>query len=343
MVVKLKDVAKAAGVAINTASSILNSRKDSWASEETKQRVRDAAEKLGYTPNRIARGLSLGKTNTIGLIIPDLQNPFYSALVTEIETEVIKRDYDLIIEDTRLDFKREQLCLNKITNRQIDGVIINPINPEIFKTHLETLAAAGTPVVVLGEPPKGSPLSFIQVDLNESVNAAFEHLASLGHKKIGFILHELASHQKAAPRIAQFKQALKKYKLESPEPFLVQCKPTLTDSHTAFKTLLKSRPRKEFPTAFVCMNDLLAIGAMRATTEAGLKIPADISFVGVDNIPIAEFLPVSLTTISQSLRQMAINAVAKVLDKTSVAGGSKTILSGQLIIRESTGPARQQK
>ena len=87
MVVKLKDVAKAAGVAINTASSILNSRKDSWASEETKQRVRDAAEKLGYTPNRIARGLSLGKTNTIGLIIPDLQNPFYSALVTEIETE----------------------------------------------------------------------------------------------------------------------------------------------------------------------------------------------------------------------------------------------------------------
>ncbi|MCF7817532.1 MAG: LacI family transcriptional regulator [Kiritimatiellales bacterium] len=339
MAVKLKDVAAVAGVATNTASSILNSRKDSWASEDTKRRVREAAEQLGYTPNRIARGLSLGKTDTIGLIIPDLQNPFYSALVTEIETETIKRNYDLIIEDTRLDFHREMICLDKIANRQIDGLIINPINPDIFKTHLEPMAKSGMPVVVLGEPPKASSLNCIQINLNDGVNATFQHLAKMGHKKIGFILHEKASHQKATPRIARFKQALKKYNLESPEAFLIQCAPTLSGARDAFKALLEVHPKASLPTAFVCLNDLLAIGAMRAASEAGFNVPSDISFVGVDNIPVAEFMPVALTTIAQPIRQMAINAVAAVLDADASASGSKTMLSGQLIIRESTGPA----
>ncbi len=339
MTVKLKDVAKEAGVAVNTASSILNSRKDSWASAETKQRVRDAAKKLGYVPNRLARGLSLGKFNTIGLIIPDLQNPFYSTLITEIETELIKRDYDLIIEDTRLDFKREQLILERIRNRQIDGMIINPINPEIFKSHLEPLNTSGTPVVVLGGPPEGSSLSSVLVDLDSSVNDAFKHLTELGHRNIGFIIHELAPQEKAAPRIARFNEALNQYNLTCPKKFTVLCKPTMNASRAAFCTLLNNHRKEDLPTAFVCMNDLLAIGAMRAAKEAGLTIPGDLSFIGFDNIPLAEFLFSSLTTVSQPIAEMARSAVEAVLDKNAATKKTNTVLSGQLIIRESTGPA----
>ena len=337
MPAKLKDVAKAAGVAINTASSILNSRKDSWASEETKKRVRDAAEKLGYVPNRIARGLSLGKFNTIGLIIPDLHNPFYSALITEIEAELIKRDYDLIIEDTHLDFKRERMCLDKIINRQIDGIIINPINPDIFKAQLEPLAKSGTAITVLGRTPEDSPLNSVQVDLHESVNLAFQYLAEQGHRKIGFVLHELAPQETATPRIARFKEALTRYQLDSPPEFQIQCKPTMAAARNAFKTMLKEHSKESLPTAFICLNDLLAIGSIRAATESGLNIPDDISIIGVDNIPVAEFLTTSLTTISQPIRQMAVHAVESVLSNAST--NTKKVLHGELIIRESTGPA----
>lgn len=338
MTVKLKDVAKEAGVAINTASSILNSRKDSWASEETKKRVRDAAEKLGYVPNRIARGLSLGKFDTIGLIIPDLQNPFYAALVTEIENELIERNYDLVIEDTRLNFEHEQVCLDKITNRQIDGMIINPINSDVIKSHLTPLNKSGTPVVVLGESPKTSSLNSIQVDLTESIRKTIQHLVDLGHRNIGFILHSMAAHQKDVPRIAGFRNALRRHHLKLPEQFVLQCKPTIADSYRTFKTMLEAKP-ENLPTAFICLNDLLAIGTMRAASEAELQIPGDLSIVGVDDIPLAEFLPVSLTTISQPIREMAQNAVEAVLKKDSKP--ARITLSGELMIRESTGPVRK--
>lgn len=339
MNVRLKDVAKEAGVAVNTVSSILNSRKDSWASEETKQRVRDAAKKLGYVPNRMARGLILGKFNTIGLIIPDLQNPFYSALITEIETELIKRNYELIIEDTRLDFKRERLCLERIKGRQVDGIIINPINPAIFKTHLEPLAKSGTPVVVLGGPPENSSLCSVQVDLNSSINDAFRHLAELGHKKIGFILHKLAPQETAAPRTARFREAMNEHNLESPKEFLIQCEPTMEAAFEVFADLIASHPKKNLPTAFVCMNDLLAMGAMRAARDAKLAIPDDIAFVGVDDIPAARMLPISLTTISQPVHEMAVHVIEAVLEEKSAR--KKTILNGQLIVRESTGTAHR--
>ncbi|MEA2068683.1 MAG: substrate-binding domain-containing protein [Verrucomicrobiota bacterium] len=240
-------------------------------------------------------------------------------------------------EDTRLDFKREQLCLEKIKSRQIDGMIINPINPEVFKTHLEPLNKSGIPVVVLGGPPEDSSISSVRVDLDNSVNDAFKHLTELGHRKLGFILHELAPHEKAAPRIARFNEALSQYNLISPKEFLLECRPTMSASYKAFHALLEKYPKEKLPSAFVCMNDLLAIGAMRATKEVGLAIPKDISFVGVDDIPLAKFLTVSLTTISQPIQQMAINVVSAVLDKTPEP--SKATLSGQLIIRESTGPA----
>jgi len=333
--VTLKDVALAAGVATNTASSILNNRRDSWASEKTKSRVREAAKRMGYRPNRLALGLSSGKSNTVGLLIPDLQNPFFSALVAEIENQVIRHGLDLIIEDSRLDIQREQVCLKNITSRQIDGLILVSMRPGALRKDLEQMVASGKNLVFLGEPPQKTAFHCVRVDLSGAISEAFKHLADFGHRRIGLILHSLMTEREEALRLKNFKEALAANSLVNPRAYRIYCRPTMEDARRAFRDLL-SRPHDDFPTAFVCLNDFIAVGAMKAAAEAGLKIPHDLSFIGVDDIPIAQYLPASLSTISQSLTEMAEVAV-----RLLVAGRpqkAKTItLRGNFIPRESSG------
>lgn len=337
MVPKLKDVAQAAGVAINSASSILNGRKDSWASEATKARVFAAAERLGYTPDRIARSLSTGKTRVVGLIVPNLSDPFFTALATAIGNELIARDYDLVIEDTRLDYQREILCLDKINHWRFDGLMIAPISLDVLKSHLVPFAKRGTPVSVLGNHPKTPPLGRIGVDLDQAIDDAFARLASLGHRRIGLLLHGQARQQSKISRVAKFELALKKHRFENATPCVVHCEPTLESAHAAFRDLLERTAPQDLPTAIVCMNDLLAIGAMRAAKETGLAVPQDLSFIGVGDVPVGRFLPSALSSIAEPLEEMARAAVAQILDESPV---QNVELSATFVERESIGPAK---
>lgn len=337
--VMLKDVASAARVAVNTASSILNNRRDSWASEETKCRVREVAKKMGYRPNRIALSLSTGKSHTIGLLIPDLQNPFFSALVAEMENAVIRYDLGLTIEDSRLDIQRELRCLKNIASRQIDGLIVVPLRPDALRGELNQMIASGRSLVLLGEPPEETSFHCVRVDLAGAVNRAFKHLADLGHRRIGLILHPLMTERVEALRLRIFDEAFARNSLGSPRAFRLYCKPTMEDAKRVFHNTLERSPAN-FPTAFVCFNDFIAIGAMRAAVEAGLKIPRDISFVGVDDIPIAQYLPTALSTISQPTQKIAEAAVRLLMATRSQKTGKTITLQGKFIPRESTGPVR---
>ncbi len=334
--VTLKDVASKAGVATNTASSILNDRRDSWASEETKRRVREAAKRMGYRPNRLAVSLSSGKSKTIGLLIPDLQNPFFSALVSEIEDQIIRHDLDLIIENSRLDIQRERICLQNFASRQIDGLILVSMRPGALRKDLEQMVASGRNLVLLGEPPEKTAFNCVRVDLAGAINQAFKHLADLGHRRVGLILHSLMTEREEALRLKNFKEALAGNSLVNPRSCRIYCKPTMEDAKRAFCELLR-KPHDNFPTAFVCMNDFIAVGAMKAAIEAGLEIPRDISFVGVDDIPIARYLPVALSTISQSIAEMAEAAVRLLISGRTQKARTIT-LHGNFIPRESSGP-----
>lgn len=334
---KLKDVAKLAGVAVNTASSILNGRKDSWASEATKDKVFAAAKKLGYTPDRLARSLSTGKTRVVGLIVPNLSDPFFTALATEIGNESILRNYDLVIEDTRLDYQREILCLDQINHWRFDGLMIAPISHDVLKSHLVPLAKRGTPVSVLGNLPKMAPLGRIGVDLDMAIDDAFARLAALGHRRVGLLLHGQARQQSKISRVTKFEQALKKHRFDGVKPCVVSCEPTLESAHAAFRNLLERTAARDLPSAFVCMNDLLAIGAMRAAKETGLAVPQDLSFIGVGDVPWGRFLPVTLSSIAEPLEEMARAAVAQILDESPVEDFE---FSAAFIERESIGPAK---
>src|SRR6478735_2900557 len=149
MRVRLKDVAERAGVAVNTASTILNRRPNSWASKETEARVFQAAADLGYRPNRAAVGLRYGRFNTIALLIADLHNPYYTAFADLLELEAEKHGYDVLIESWRTDLTREKHCLEYIMDRQVDGVAAFLSDPEVHRTFLEQRFQAGRPFVGL--------------------------------------------------------------------------------------------------------------------------------------------------------------------------------------------------
>ena len=336
---RLVDVAKAAGVATNTASMILNQRPNCWASDVTKQKVKEAADRLGYRPSRIALAVQRGRYNTIGLMITDLNNPFFSHFASQLEYAAEKKGFDLIIEHSRFDLDRENRCLNNLLDRQVDGIIAHLVDPHAQRGILEEKIKYGVPILVLG-PQTDSPLPVdsIATDFEDGLTQALLHLKELGHSRVGFI-RTLAKNQ------VDFRQdgfftvatrlgfAARDLSFESSDQSLASVK-------DAFNRLIKDTQRK--PTAVIGLNDLCAIASLRGAWEAGLRVPQDISVIGFDNILLSDYTCPSLTTIAQPISQICLEAMEILLDrilgKNKGAPAPKT-LSSKLIIRESTGHA----
>jgi LacI family transcriptional regulator len=336
---RLVDVAKAAGVATNTASMILNQRPNCWASDVTKQKVKEAADRLGYRPSRIALAVQRGRYNTIGLMITDLNNPFFSHFASQLEYAAEKKGFDLIIEHSRFDLDRENRCLNNLLDRQVDGIIAHLVDPHAQRGILEEKIKYGVPILVLG-PQTDSPLPVdsIATDFEDGLTQALLYLKELGHSRVGFI-RTLAKNQ------VDFRQdgfftvatrlgfAARDLSFESSDQSLAGVK-------DAFNRLIKDPQRK--PTAVIGLNDLCAIASLRGAWEAGLRVPQDISVIGFDNILLSDYTCPSLTTIAQPISQICLEAMEMLLDrilgKNKGAPAPKT-LSSKLIIRESTGHA----
>lgn len=187
MKARLKDVAARAGVAVNTASTILNRRPNSWASKETSERVFAAAGELGYKPNRAAVALRSGKFNAIGLLIPDLHNPFYTSFADLIEEEADKRGYDVILESWRVNLAREAHCLHDLLDRQIDGIATFLSDQVVHHDFLSEQFQRRRPIVAIhntgGEP---LPVDCVLTDFSGGLRAAVEALYSRGHRDTRF-------------------------------------------------------------------------------------------------------------------------------------------------------------
>ena len=341
MKIRLKDVAARAGVAVNTASTILNRRPNSWASKETEARVFKAAEDLDYKPNRAALGLRFGKFNTVALLIPDLHNPFYTAFADLLEVEVQKLGYDLLIESWRTDLEREKHCLSDIIDRQVDGVAAILSDGETHRAFLGDVARKGQPFVALtASGGRVLPVDTVLSDFTHGLSDAMETLFQLGHRRFAF-LSALAKGQDDGHRPELFRQLLKKKGVAGDHIEFARCNHTLAGAHQAAQQLLKL-PKKSRPTALLALNDLSAIGAMRVAAEEGLRIPDDLSIVGVDDIPLGRYLPVSLSTIAQPIEAMARKTAALLIGR--IDDRTKTHLEQALfpttfIRRESIGPA----
>lgn len=301
---RLIDVAAKAGVAPNTASTILNRRPNSWASKATEERVFKAAEELGYRPSRAALGLRLGSYKTIGVVIPDLHNPIYTTFADLLEQRLREKGYDLILEHSRTDFTHEKHCLESILDRQIDAVTYFVSD---LATHLEFLAKAAktSKPVVAHVGPSENPFGFdaIVMDFSQGICDAVEHLLELGHERFAFLC-ALSKGQKAGERPEVFRQLLQARGVSDENNHFISCAHDLKSARESFGHFLDSLPGKP-PTALIAMNDLSAIAAIRAANDRGLAVPEDLSVIGVDDIPLGDFLPRRLTTIAQPIEELA--------------------------------------
>ncbi|BCX47628.1 LacI family transcriptional regulator [Haloferula helveola] len=334
--VRLKDVAERAGVAVNTASTILNRRPNSWASKETQERVFAAAKELGYRPNRAAVALQSGRFETIGLLVADLNNPYFTHTASILGQQVEALGYDLVIESWRTDLEREKKLLRDFSDRNVDGVVAFVSDIDSHRAILEQQAESGVPLVALAMPGAGEvPVDLVMPNFETGLREAAENLYAQGHRRFAFVAAR-SEGQRVGKRPALFEEMVAKLDGASLTNF--NCGPSVAEAREAGDTLLASDPR---PTAVLTLNDLTAIGVMRAATDAGLRVPQDISVVGIDGIPLGEQLAVSLSTVAQPHEAMMSKALEFLMARIegSEEPPQRSVFDTHFVPRESSGTA----
>lgn len=341
------DVARVAGVSRATVSYVLNGVADSRVllTAETRARVLAAIQQLDYQPDARAQALrSGGATKTIGLLLPDLHNPYYWKVAAGVEQEAQKAGFDLALYSTALNAEREQRTLQALAQRRIDGLILHLTFPQQVSATLELFARRRHPLVILNEPVVTVDRSALKLDTvalkpgyRENARQMMHHLFALGHHQIGFI-YGVATPTIDSGRLDAYREALVDVGLVVDESLIVHCGLTLADGYQAAVTLLQHTPR---PTALVAINDLLAMGALRALGERGLAVPQAISLAGFDDIDMAAYLNPPLTTVQYDADAVGRAAVRLILQRLQAPEqpAQTVYIPTHFLIRASTGPA----
>mgnify|MGYP001049921520 CR=1 FL=1 len=330
----IKEVAKLAGVSTATVSRILND--DPVVQEKTRKKVKKILDKFSYQRNMLARKLVLKKTSTIGILLSDITNPFYSEIARGMEDEARRWKYTVIFSST--DNKREvqKEYINIFQEQRVDGIIF--ASAALQDPDVEVLFKENFPFVLVNRKIDTIKTDFIVLDNVKGAYIATEHLIKLGHKRIGFIYGNL-TYSTGLDRLEGYKNALREYGIEQ-DPNLIKSGDFRRESgYLAFKEFLKM---ENPPNAVFASNDFMALGALEAASELGVKIPEDIALIGFDNINFASFKFVNLTTISQRIYEMGTKGIQLLIRKIENPENwtsQEIYLEPKLIIRNSCGYA----
>ncbi len=331
------DVAKLAGVSRATVSYVLNNRTGGRIriTKETRQKVLKAVQEMGYEPHALARSLRSGLSHVIGLLIPDTHNPLYLDVVAGVEDEAMQRGYYLVLVSINLDPERERHCLRSLSQRRLDGLILAPTFTNLLQEEVQTLLERTSPVVFLGLHVE---TDCVYNDRTSGTEALMDHLISLGHKRIGFI-NGVVRPGAAENRMQVYGEKTAALGLPANEQLLRNCGPTIQDGYAAARELLDlAQP----PTAIWAVNDLLAIGALRAIRECGLHVPEDISLAGFDDIAFACQVYPPLTTVCVHGEQLGRQAARMLFQRIKDPDREpmQEMIGTELVIRQSTAAAR---
>ncbi len=337
------DVAHRAGVSRATVSYVLNGVTNGKVpiSDETRRRVLEAIEELGYVPDARARALRSGDTKTLGLIIPDIRNPHFWETAEGIEQEARDAGYHLLLSNIALKHEYANEIFKDLSHRRIDGLILMggfTVASEEAHDSLDRFFKRHLPIVEISDHYSVHyEVDRVSSNYYEATTEAVSYLLSLNHRRIG-LLFGVAMPELARDRLQPYQESLAAAGLAVEEELIVKCGPTIEDGYQGTLRLLEL---PQIPTAVVAINDLLAIGAMRAISEAGLRIPEDISLLGYDDIPMAKYLSPSLTTVSKDIVSLGRAAVKLLLARIQQPERPYHTerRPARLIIRESTGPA----
>ena len=305
----MQEIAKMAGVSLGTVSNVLNNT--AKVREPTRKRVLDAVQAAGYQPSQLARGLRRDKTNMIGMIIPDITNPFFPAVVRGAEDVAFSNGYRLILCNTDNDHSKELVHLNELRTYLPAGLIVIPSNFSDLTTQAESYRRAGTGVVCIDRLPKNWSGDSVTANNEAGAYDATRFLLKMGHARLAAISGPLHLTN-AKERLGGFKRAMREAKLHVAPEYVQETTFDKRGGYMKTLVLLRLIPR---PTAIFAGNDMIALGALLAIREAGLRCPEDISLMGFDDLDLSETTNPALSSVSQSGYQLGTTAASLLLDR----------------------------
>jgi DNA-binding LacI/PurR family transcriptional regulator len=301
----LKDIAEKTGVSISTVSRVLHDKSKKYKiSDKTTAKVILVAKDLGYRVNALARGLRQQKTREIGIIIPDISNPFFSDIVKSLATELRKKGYNFILYDSDEDINMERAGVKSLLEKRVDGLIIASVGQDFL--HIQKIRDAEIPVVMVDRCFDDLDIDSVSVDNVKGSLLAVNHLINEGHKRIAFIQGLLGTYANKT-RLEGYKQALQAAGISIDEQLIVGDDFRSFNGYLRTKTLLNLT---DPPTAIFTAGDLIALGALEACREIDVSIPNNLSLITFDDPVFATYLSPALTAVEQPRLKIAEIAVA---------------------------------
>lgn len=331
--VTIREVAKAAGVAIGTASRALN--RTGRVSAEAIAAVTRAARELGYEPDAVAQSMRTRSTGVVGLLVSDLANPLYARIITAIEARLLASGYALLLASTHNDGSRERTLIDLFRRRRVDALILGPCEAE-RPDHLDRLAAQ-LPVVAL-DRDFGGGSSGVHVDHYTGTLQATRYLLNLGHTRVA-LLTPGSAVRPGRERIAGFRDAFAERGI-APDPKLLRAERSAMEF--AFSEALALLGAPAAPTAFMCLGTRILSGVLQALRHAGRAVPEDVSVISIGDTDMSQLFSPAVTSLTWDLAAVgtaAAELVLRRLDRTQEAESERLLLTTQLVMRESCGPA----
>jgi LacI family transcriptional regulator len=331
--VTIKDVARVAGVSSMTVSRVINA--SDRVRPDTRRRVEQAIAELGYVPSRLARGLIRQKTGTLALIVPDVANPFFTLIVQGAEDVARRADYRIILCDTRGDLAIEREVIEEMIAHRVEGIAIAPVSDH-SRSHLHRLGKFGVPFVLIDRTVAGVDCDVVLGDSAAGARQLVEHLISLGHRRIGFIV-ESDAVSTARDRHRGYVEALRAAGIPLEPSLVVRSTVDPSGGFEGMHTLLEL---DEPPTAVFTVNNLVALGAIEAVRAGGLRVPEDIALVCFDDIEYASRLYPFLTVMAQPAETLGTLATQLLLDRIEGRAPSQSrvvVLPARFVVRRSCG------
>lgn len=327
---RLSDVAALAGVSAGTVSRIFSA--PHLVAPDTTKAIRAAIDKLGWVPHGAARALASHKSHSIGAIIPNLANPVFAEMIYAIQDTLLSDGYTLVINCSEYDPDKALIGVRAMIERGVDGLILLGENFSDALWHL--LQVQKVPNLVTYSFRHSAERSFVGFDNIRAARLAADHLLDLGHREFAILAQDVANNDRAAARLYGFVEAIRQRGIDISPERIVQKPWSIGMGRVALSDLIRTgKP----PTAVLCSNDYLAVGAMSACRDHGLDVPRDISIVGFDDLEIAAYLSPPLTTIRVPAAELGLRAakimVARLTDNVPLRSVE---LQASLVVREST-------
>lgn len=333
MPITITDIARMANVSKATVSAVLNDRPG--ISHHTRERVREIIEKVHYKPNQLARSLTQRHTKSIGLLIKEIDNPYFSKIMKGVFDSCMDRGYTVLLGSSEQSPAKELQSIETLVSQRVDGLIIAPLQGEdVDFDYLSKLIREKVPLVTLGEVTNFKT-NVVEVDNVEGAYKAVSYLQSLGHEKIAYFSgpsHSAYSYD----RLEGYRRALLEWQFQLKQDYILQVGPYIENGYERGKAFFGSVA--DLPTAVLCYNDLVAIGLIDALLEMGIDVPGEVSVIGFDNIDICDSVKVPLTTVdvlAYQIGKTAADLLVEQISEPTLPLNKKVVLEPKIVIRQS--------